>query len=366
MRRVGKEPDYTLIATVALLLGIGLVMVYTSSVIMAAEDMKNQYHFLQRQAIWAVIGLGAMLVILRIPYQMWARYSRLLMLGTLVLLVLVVIPGIGRNVNGATRWLGAGPLMFQPSEFAKFAFIIFLSDYLARNGRRLDSFFRGLIPPLALLGLVAGLIMLEPDLGTTLTIGGTAFIMLFAAGARIQHLAYIGLMGVGAVTGLAVSAPYRLRRLVSFIDPFADAQDSGYQVVQALLAFGSGGFYGVGLGRSRQKFFYLPERHTDMIFAILGEELGFLGAALVLCLFLTFAWRGYRIAVAAPDRFASLLAVGITSLITLQAMMNIAVATASIPATGIPLPFLSYGGSSLLITLMGVGILLGVSRQSTR
>jgi cell division protein FtsW len=366
LRIQGRDPDYTLIATVALLLGIGIVMVFTSSVVMAMEDFKNPYHFLQRQAIWSALGLAAMIVIMHIPVHLWARYSRPLLLLTLVLLVLVIIPGVGRNVNGATRWLGAGPLAIQPSEFAKFALIIFLADYLARNVRRVESFFRGLLPPLLMLGIIAGLIMLEPDLGTTLTIGGTAFVILFAAGARLSHLGCIGLAGIGAVTALAVSAPYRLRRLVSFLDPFGDAQNSGYQVVQALLAFGSGGLFGVGLGRSRQKFFYLPERHTDMIFAILGEELGFIGAATVLTLFLVFAWRGYRIAALAQDRFASLLAVGITTLITLQALMNIAVATASIPATGIPLPFLSYGGSSLLITLMGVGILLGVARQRTR
>lgn len=366
MHRARKEPDYTLIATVALLLGIGLVMVYTSSVIMAAEDFKNQYYFLQRQAILAVVGLGAMWTIMRIPYRMWIRYSAPLMVVTVALLILVIIPGVGREVNGATRWIGVGPLAFQPSELTKFTFIIFLARHLSDNQRHVKLFFRGVAPALLMLGVVAGLIMLEPDLGTTVTIAGTAFIMLFAAGARVGHLSGLGMMGVGAVGALAVSAPYRLQRLISFLDPFQDAQDSGYQVVQALLAFGSGGLYGVGLGRSVQKYFYLPERHTDMIFPILGEELGFIGAVLVLMLFLMFAWRGYRIAATVPDGFGSLVAVGITSLITLQAMMNIAVATASIPATGITLPFLSYGGSSLLITLMGVGILLGISTQSGR
>jgi cell division protein FtsW len=287
-------------------------------------------------------------------------------LVVVALLVLVVIPGIGIYRLGARRWLGAGPLQFQPSEFAKFAFIIFMADYLERNQREISSFWRGLLPALMVLGLFFALIMLEPDLGTSLTLAGTGALMLFAAGAELSHLGGLGLVGAVGVFILARIDPERWSRITTFLDPWNPkiSQDAGYQIIQALLAFGSGGLFGVGLGRSRQKFFYLPERHTDMIFAILGEELGLIGSCLVLVLFFAFAWRGYRIAVQAPDRFTSLLAAGVTSLITLQAAMNIAVVTASIPSTGIPLPFLSYGGSSLLITLSGVGILLGVSRYS--
>lgn len=311
-----------------------------------------------------MLGIASMLFFARIPPWTWQKYARSVVLIVVALLVLVVIPGVGIYRLGARRWLGAGPLQFQPSEFAKFAFVIFLADYLDRNERETHSFWRGLLPALLALGLFFALIMLEPDLGTSLTLAGSAAMMLFAADARLWHLGGLGMVGAMGVFALAYVDPERWSRITTYLDPWKDPVDSGYQIIQALLAFGSGGLFGVGLGRSRQKFFYLPERHTDMIFAVLGEEMGFIGACLVLLLFFAFAWRGYRIAVQAPDRFTSLLAAGVTSLITLQAAMNIAVVTASIPSTGIPLPFLSYGGSSLLITLSGVGILLGVSRYS--
>ncbi len=341
-------------------------MVYTSSTAIAELETGNPFHYLQRQALWAVISLGSMFFFANIPPWTWQKHSRTIMLVVLVLLIAVIIPGVGIYRLGARRWLGAGPLTFQPSEFAKFGVIMFLADYFSRNPREVGSFWRGLVPPLMVLGVVAALIMLEPDLGTTMTTAGTAYFMLFAAGANLWHLAGLAGMGVSGILALAYIDPERWSRITSFLDPWNPdkAMSDGYQIIQALLAFGSGGLFGVGLGRSRQKFFYLPERHTDMIYAVLGEELGFIGAVLVLLLFVAFAWRGYRIAIQAPDRFTSLLAVGVTSLIVLQAAMNIGVVTASIPATGIPLPFLSYGGSSLLITLSGVGILLGVSRYS--
>jgi cell division protein FtsW len=326
--------------------------------------MGSPFWFLQRQVMWVVVSLGAMWFFASIPPWTWQKYARPIVLVVIALLILVVIPGIGIYKLGARRWLGAGPMQFQPSEFAKFAFIIYLADYLSRNQREVRSFWRGLLPPLLLLGLFFGLIMLEPDLGTSLTLGGTAFLMLFAGGAELWHLGGLTVMGAMGVFALAYVDPERWSRITTYLNPWADPTDSGYQIIQALLAFGSGGLFGVGLGRSRQKHFYLPERHTDMIFAVLGEELGFIGATFVLLLFFAFAWRGYRIAVQAPDRFTSLLAAGVTSLIVLQAAMNIAVVTASIPSTGIPLPFLSYGGTSLLITMSGVGILLGVSRYS--
>jgi len=364
LQQVGRDPDYTLITIVALLLSIGIVMVYSSSTAIAEADFQNRYHFLQRQMMWAGLGLTSMLFFARIPPWTWQKYARPIMIVVVVLLVLVVIPGIGIWRLGARRWLGAGPLTFQPSEFAKFALIIFLADFLSKRPREITSFWRGLLPALAILGLLFALIMLEPDLGTSLTLGGTAFLLLFAAGADLRHLAGMTVVAAAGVFALARIDEERWSRITTFLNPWVDPTDSGYQIIQALLAFGSGGLFGVGLGHSRQKFFYLPERHTDMIFAVLGEELGFIGAMLVLFLFFAFAWRGYRIAIQAPDRFTSLLAAGVTSLIALQAAMNIAVVTASIPATGIPLPFLSAGGSSLLVTLSGVGILLGVSRYS--
>jgi len=358
------EPDYTLITVVSLLLGIGLVMVYTSSTVMAEVDHGNPYHYLQRQAMWAVVSLASMWFFASIPPWTWQKYAKPMLMAAVVLLVLVIIPGVGIYRLGARRWLGFGGQQFQPSEMAKFAFITFLANYLSEKPREVRSFWKGLLPPLLVLGLFFALIMLEPDLGTSLTLGGTAFLMMFAGGADLGHLAGLLVTGAAGVFGLARIDAERWSRITTYLNPWADPTDSGYQIIQALLAFGSGGLFGVGLGRSRQKHFYLPERHTDMIFAVLGEELGFIGAAFVLLLFFAFAWRGYRIAVQAPDRFTSLLAAGVTSLIILQAAMNVAVVTASIPSTGIPLPFLSYGGTSLLITLSGVGILLGVSRYS--
>ncbi|OTA41660.1 MAG: stage V sporulation protein E [Symbiobacterium thermophilum] len=349
-------------AVVALLLGIGIVMVYTSSTAIAEADFGNRYYFLVRQAIWVGIGLGAMAFFASVNPWFWQKHSRTALLVAVALLLLVLIPGVGIARLGARRWLGYGQLAFQPSEVAKFAYIMWLATFLARSARGATDFVRGFLPPVAVMGLLFGLIMLQPDLGTSLTLAGTGVLMLFAAGAHLAHLAGLGVVGAAGVFALARIDEERWSRITAFLNPWADPTDSGYQIIQALLAFGSGGLFGVGLGESRQKYFYLPERHTDMIYAVLGEELGFIGAALVLLLFLAFAWRGYRIAIQAPDRFSSLLAAGVTSLITLQAALNIAVVTASIPSTGIPLPFLSYGGTSLLITLSGVGILLGVSR----
>lgn len=362
MQTARKGPDYTLMTVVALLLGIGIVMVYTSSTAVAQEDFGNPYYFLQRQTIWVLIGFAFMWGFASITPWVWQKHSRTFLLISIAFLILVVIPGIGIYRLGARRWLGAGPLTFQPSEAAKFAFIMWLSNYLSKHPREISDFFRGLLPGLMVLGLLFALIMLEPDLGTSLSLAGTGALMLFAAGAELWHLGGLGVLGAAGVFALAKIDAERWSRITTFLNPWADPTDSGYQIIQALLAFGSGGLFGVGLGASRQKYFYLPERHTDMIYAVLGEELGFIGAVLVLLLFMAFAWRGYRIAIQAPDRFTSLLAAGVTSLITLQAAMNIAVVTASIPSTGIPLPFLSYGGTSLLITLSGVGILLGVSR----
>lgn len=358
-----RSGDPALILAVASLLLIGVVMVFSASVARAAAQLGDPFNYLKRQAVFAALGLGAMWLTARVPYPQWRRIARPLLLAGLVLLVLVLIPGIGQVRNEARRWIGFGPLSFQPSEFMKFAIVVFMADYLA--GVRSLSRIQSLLVPGAVLGLVFVLIMLEPDMGTALAISGTVFVMLFAAGAEMSHLGGLFVLGGAAATYYAFSAEYRRARILNFLNPERDPLGSSYQVLQGLYALASGHLFGVGLGRSRQKFWYLPEPHTDYIFAIIGEELGFLGAVVTLCLFLLFTWRGLRIAATAPDRFSSLLATGITTMIALQAVMNIAVVTSSMPATGIPLPFLSYGGSSLVVTLAGVGILLGVSRYRT-
>ncbi len=364
VRRAPQAPDYALLAGVAVLLAVGIIMVYSASMVDAQASFGDGFYYLKRQAAWTAIGLVAMLFFMRLDYALFARFAKPLLIISLVLLVVVLIPGIGMKANGGRRWIPLGVANLQPSELMKLAFIIFLADYMTRRHDKLHRFAQGVLPVFGLLGLTFGLIMLEPDMGTSLVLTGTIFLMLLAGGANVWHLGGVGSLAIPGIAALALLSPYRAERLFTFLDPFKNPQDEGYQIIQGLYALGSGGLFGVGLGRSRQKFFYLPERHTDMIFAILGEELGLMGTVFVLLIFIFIAWRGYRIAVSAPDRFASMLAVGITSWITLQACMNIAVVTSTIPMTGIPLPLISYGGSSLLFIMSGVGILLGVSRFS--
>lgn len=360
-----KSPDYIVFFAVLALLAIGVVMVYSSSAVSAQANFQDQYYFLKRQLIWASLGILAMLVTMNIDYHAWRKLAKPFFLVTLLLLVLVLVPGIGKVVNGARRWLGFGSLYLQPSEIAKLSMVLFSAHSLTANQDRITSFVKGLVPQLAILMLIFGLILKEPDLGTALSIGGTVFILLYVSGAKIIHLASLGIAGVCGIIAAILIEPYRMRRLTAFSDPWSDPLDTGYHIIQSLYAIGSGGLFGVGLGRSREKFLYLPEPHTDFIFAILAEELGLIGTISVLILFFLFAWRGFRIAIAAPDLFGSILAAGITTMIMLQALMNIAVVTASMPVTGIPLPFISFGGSALIFMLAGVGILLNISRYVT-
>ncbi len=337
-------------------------MVYSSSAVKAHLEFDDPYHYLKLQVVWAALGIATMLVAMSFDYTLLYKWAKPMLYAALVLLVVVKIPGVGREINGAVRWIGLGPLSLQPSEIIKIAMVVFLARFLSHNPEQVKSFTKGLLPPLGLLGLVAVLIMLQPDLGTTLAIAGVTFIMLIAAGARWGHIAVLGSAGIGLVVLAIAAAPYRMKRILAFLDPWADPSGKGYQTIHALLALGSGGFLGMGFGQSRQKFLYLPESHTDFIYAIIGEELGILGAGIVVILFFLFAWRGFKTALSAPDPFAGFLAVGITAMVALQAGLNIGVVTGLLPVTGITLPFISYGGSSLLFTMGSVGILLNVSR----
>lgn len=357
-----QSPDFIIFFTVVALLGLGVVMVYSSSAVSAYVNFDDSYYFLKRQIVWVILGILAMFFTMSIDYHAWRRLAKPVMLVTLVLLILVLVPGLGKVVNGARRWLGFGSLYLQPSEIAKLSMVLFSAESLTRNQDKITSFFRGLLPQLLMLLLIFGLILKEPDLGTALAISGTVFVLLFTAGAKISHLSALGITGVVGIIAAIIAEPYRLRRLLAFSDPWSDPLDTGYHIIQSLYAIGSGGLFGVGLGRSREKFLYLPEPHTDFIFAILGEELGFIGTVTVIVLFFLFAWRGMRVAISAPDIFGSVLAAGLTTMIVVQALMNIAVVTASMPVTGIPLPFISFGGSALIFTLAGVGILLNISR----
>lgn len=357
-----SRPDPLIYVAAIGLVVIGLIVVFSASYTTAMQEFGDPYYYIKRQLIWAAISLAVMYAVQRIDYRLLRPFAVPGILVAFALLVLVVL--IGVEVGGSKAWLDLGVMRFQPSEASKLAIINFMAAYVAYRKQGLRKFWTGLVPALAVLGVTFGLIMLEPDFGTGVAIVGTVVIMLFAAGANMGHLISIGLSGLPILAFMVYTRPYRWRRITSFLDPWQDPLDSGWNVIQSLLAIGSGGLFGLGLGQGRQKFAYLPEQHTDFIFSVLGEELGFVGALAVLGFFFLLAWRGYRTGLMAPDLFGSMLAVGITSMLVFQAMLNIGVATGSLPVTGITLPFLSSGGSSLLASCAGVGILLNISKAA--
>ena len=357
-----KTPDVIIFLTVLTLLGIGIIMVFSSSAVISIEEGQNQYLFLIKQTAWAVLGTILMILFMKIDYRLLRRYALLLYFISIVLLALVLV--FGQRIQGATRWFSFLGFSFQPSEIAKLALIILLALYLSETESGVKHFWLGIGIPILFFIPVGALIMLEPDLGTTITIFGTVVIMMVIAGTRWSHLSFVFLIGLVAAVILIIIEPYRLRRLTAWRNPFSDPLNTGDQVIQSLYGLGSGGLLGVGLGQGRQKFKYLPQPHSDFIFATLGEELGFVGASLVVGLFFVIAWRGFKIAIECNDAFGSLLASGITALIATQAVINIGVVTASLPATGITLPLISSGGSSLVITMIGIGILLNISKHA--
>lgn len=366
LRLKKRSPDFLIFLVTILLLCIGVVMVFSASAVTAEQKFGDAYHFLKQQMLWVVIGVTAMITAMNVDYFRLKKLALPVLLIGLFLLAAVLIPGIGSEVKGAQRSIRFGPVGISPAEMIKLCLVFFMACSLGQNSEKLKSFTNGLLPYLGILGLAVLLIMLQPDLGTTIVVAGTVFVMLMAAGARWGHLISLAGVGIIGILAMIVLEPYRLRRMTAFLDPWSSPLDAGFQTIQSLYALGSGGLFGVGLGRSRQKMFYLPEQHTDFIFAILGEELGYLGVLVVISLLFLFLWRGLRTAVTCPDTFGSLLAVGITSMIVLQAMINIGVVSGSLPVTGITLPFISYGGSSLLFTLTAVGILLNISKFSTQ
>ncbi|MDR7519263.1 MAG: putative lipid II flippase FtsW [Armatimonadota bacterium] len=361
-----RSGDVVLFATVLALVAIGLVMVYSASSVVAYERLSDSAYFFKRQAAWAALGLAAMWVARSVYHQRLRRLAAPLLLVAIVLLVAVLIPGVGRVAGGARRWIAVGPASFQPVEVAKVAVLVYMAHFAARRGLAIRDWRRGIVPPLAIVGLCAGLVLQQPDMGSAVMLAAVVLLVLFLAGARMLHLALVILAALPAAAVAVVAAHYRLQRVLAFLDPWSDPQGRGFHVIQSLLAFGSGGLWGVGLGGSSQKFFYLPERHTDFIFAIIGEELGLLGTMGLLGLFALFAYRGFRIARAAPDRFSALLAAGITATIAGQALLNMGVATGLLPVTGVPLPFVSFGGSSLVMTMIQVGILSNISQYAHR
>ena len=338
-------------------------MVYSASAIVAQRAPFNDpYFFAKRQLIFAILGITSMYVMMNIDYWVWKHWAKIGFLISIALLVVVLIIGI--EVNGSKSWLGIGAFGIQPGEFAKLGVVAFLARWLSDNQKQIVLFRKGLAPALAIPVVCFGLIMLQPDLGTGTVLMGTAVVMIFAAGARISHFIGLGMIGVAGFVGLILSAPYRIKRITSFLDPWQDPLGTGYQIIQSLYAIGPGGLFGLGLGQSRQKHYYLPEPYNDFIFSVIAEELGFVGGTLVLLVFLLLLWRGMRTAIMAPDLYGSLLALGIIGMIAIQVVINVGVVTGMFPVTGITLPFLSYGGSSLTLMLTGVGVLLNISRFS--
>jgi cell division protein FtsW len=357
------QPDSAILSLVVILVIVGLITVYSASFALGDLEYGSPYYFVTRQALWAVIGVGLLVVFMRMDYRHLRPLSPLIMLAALLGLAAVLVPGIGVDRYGASRWIALGPLPpLQPSEFAKLALIIYVSAWLSSRERNVKSFAAGFVPFVLMVGLVAGLVMAEPDMGTTIIIVMTTLTLFFMAGGALTHL--VALLSIGGVAAgfLLLSGGYRMDRLFAFISPEADPSGRGFHILQLLIALGSGGVTGLGIGASRQKFFYVPSAHTDGVFAIIGEEMGFIGAVLVILLLAFLVYRGIRVMVNAPDNFGALLAIGVTSWIGYQAIINIGGITRSIPMTGVPLPFLSFGGSALAATLAGVGILLSVSR----
>ena len=362
-KRKRRPVDKTLPVIVGLLLMMGLVTLF-SATYYNAQDGGDALSEVKKQLFGMAIGFVAMFFTSRIPFWFWGRH-RVAIAGLAIsaaLLILVLIPGVGVFVNGSRRWLRLGPLSFQPSEFAKYAVVLFVSLALAARGKRVRRFFSGIVPVLAVPGVAFLLILEQPNLSTAGSIVIVSVILVMLAGAKWRHMLALGAGGLAVGAYYAWSAPYRRARLLSFTDPFAKMSDEGYQLSQSLIAFGSGGLFGMGLGAGRQKYAYLPYPESDFIFAIVGEDFGLMGCLAVIALFIAFLFAGMRIALTCPDRFGCLLAAGITSMICVQAFINMGVVIGILPTTGLPLPFFSAGGTSLSITLAAVGVLLSISR----
>ncbi len=361
-KKTAHTYDRTLLFVTILLLGIGLLMVFSASFVAAAENRGDPYFYLKRQALWVSIGLVGMFILSRIHYKNLKRFSIIILMLNFVLLGLV-FSSLGSDLSTeARRWLAIGPVVVQPSEFSKLALIIFTAAYMSSRRLNLYNFWSGSLVPLALISCAFFMIQFQPDMGTALVaLIGSALVIIYA-GMPLYQVAGLALFFLPPIAYFIVKEEYRMQRLFSYFDPWADPTDSGYQVIQSLYALGPGHIFGAGLGSGRQKLFYLPEPQNDFIFAVIGEELGFIGAVAVLMLYMVLVWRGFQIALRAPELFGSLLAAGITFMIAVQMLINVAVVTGSLPVTGINLPLISSGGSSVFFTLVGIGILLNISK----
>ena len=363
MKRLGREkkPDLILLLVTLLLVTVGTVMIYSSSSILATERFHDGQFFLKKQLFFLVLGFLTMVLMTRISYYQLRKLAWPGIVLSALLLCAVWIPPLGVRAGGAVRWLRLGVFSFQVSEMVKIALILFMAHFLSQRVNRIREFSQGLLIPLAVTGVMVGLILLQPDFGTTVIIAVITFMMIYLAGGRIVHLAGVAALFLPIAVWLLVHKSYRLARLMAFLDPWKDPRHSGFQIIQSLISFGSGGALGVGIGDGMQKLFYLPEPHTDFILAVIAEESGFIGVALILFLYIVLIVRGFQISLKAPDLFGNLFAAGLTMMIALEAFINIAGVMGLIPLKGLALPFLSYGGTSLLMSLIAVGILLNIS-----
>ena len=356
-------PDLPLFGVVVSLVCVGVVMVYSASAIVAADRFHDPFFFLKKQLFWALLGLAGLWVGMLLDYRWLERLMMPLLILSFLLLVLVLVPPFGQSINGTRRWFHLGPVSFQPVELAKFALVLYLASFLTRRQEVMDRFTEGLLPILLVSGGMAALTLLQPDLGNSLALIILTLALAYLAGARTRHMALIAAAVLPAVVVLVALKPYRWRRMVAFVNPWEDPQGSGFQIIQSFLALGSGGWLGVGLGDSKQKLFYLPEPYTDFIFAIIGEELGLVGAMAVVAMFALLIWRGLRVGLRAPDAFGAYLGLGLTIMLATQILVNLGVVTGTLPTKGLPLPFISFGGSALLMTLFSAGVLLNISQH---
>ena len=359
-----KYFDLILFIAVILLAGFGLLMIYSSSSIWATYKFHDAFKFLKAQGLFFLIGIFLMLVVSKIDYNFYKEKSNLIILSCLVLLILVLIPGIGTVRNGSRSWFGLGGFGIQPSEFAKVGLIIFVAKYLANNQKEIRDIKKGVLPIIAVILLFFALIMLEPDFGTGMVIVLTLVSILFISGVKLSFFIKIGCAGLLGIVALIIVAPYRMARIVSFLNPWSDPLGSGFQIIQSLYAIGPGGLLGMGFGNSIQKHFYLPEPQTDFIFSIISEEFGFLGVLIVCTFFFIIFYRCLKISMKCQDLFGKYLAFGLSFGILIQAILNLCVVIGLIPVTGVTLPFLSYGGSSLLVSMLSIGIILNISRNN--
>lgn len=345
-----------------ILICIGIVMIYSASSIYAWERYKDSFFFLKRHICFLLIGGILTFFVMSVDYKKFKKFAKPLVIISFFLLILVLIPGLGREVSGARRWFRFKFISFQPSELANMVAIIYVADFIARKEGKIRLFLKGFLPPMCVLGIFSLLILAQPDLGTTVALGVVVFIMLFVAGVRVSYLLSLILTSLPVLYLLIFSVPYRRMRILAFLNPWMDPKGSGFQIIQSQIALGSGGIFGVGLGHSRQKLFYLPAAHTDFIFSIIGEELGLLGTLGVIILFIIFIQQGLKIIRYSVDKFGYFLALGLILMISLKAIINIGVSCGLLPTKGLPLPFISYGGSSFIFDMVSVGILINIAR----